>query len=133
MARNTSYSTGMLDKLIAIQNRKASQLGDFGMDSEGTGWETTISDVPADVSWKKGVRALSEGAIDAYGVIEIRMRYYAGVNMRSRIVYEGETYQILPETFHADYQANTIQFLAQVIINENNNGNGNKENNPENA
>ena len=34
------------------------------------------------------------------------------------MVYEGRTYQIIPETFHADRQENTVQFMAQVIIND---------------
>jgi len=46
------------------------------------------------------------------------MRWTNQVNERSRIVYEGRTYQIIPETFHSDRQDNTIQFLAQVIIND---------------
>lgn len=107
-----------MDKYITIQNRKAATLGTYGLDSSGAEFENTIEDMPADVSWSKGKRALNEGAIDAYGVVEVRMRWYDGINMRSRIVYEDQVYQILPETFHADYQTNTIQFLAQLIINE---------------
>ena len=118
MSTGTAYSTGMMDKYITIQNRKAATLGTYGLDSGGAEFENTIEDMPADVSWSKGKRALNEGAIDAYGVVEVRMRWYDGINMRSRIVYEDQVYQILPETFHADFQANTIQFLAQLIINE---------------
>ena len=118
MAQGTGYSTGLLDKEITIQNRKAATFGKFGMDSEGAEYEDTFVGMPADVTWNKGKRALNEGAIDAYGVVEIRIRYYDGINMRSRIVWNGQVYQILPETFHPDYQTNTIQFLAQLVINE---------------
>jgi hypothetical protein len=45
------------------------------------------------------------------------MRYNTIVNERSRILYEGKTYQIIGETFHADRQENTIQFHAQQLIN----------------
>lgn len=118
MAASTSYSTGMLDKVIDILNRKAATFGKFGLDSAGAEYEVTFKDFPVDVTWSKGKRALNEGAIDAYGVIEVRMRYYEGINMRSRISWNGQVYQILPETFHPDFQANTIQFLAQLVINE---------------
>lgn len=118
MAAGTGYSTGLLDKEITILNRKAATLGNFGLDSDGADFEVTAEGVPADVTWQKGKRALNEGAIDAYGVVEIRMRYTDEINMRSRIEWNDQLYQILPETFHPDYQANTIQFLAQVIINE---------------
>lgn len=114
----TSYSTGMLDKTIDILNRKAATFGKFGLDSDGPEYEVTFKGYPADVTWSKGKRALNEGAIDAYGVVEVRMRFYEGINMRSRIVYLDQVYQILPETFHPDFQANTIQFLAQLVIND---------------
>lgn len=45
------------------------------------------------------------------------MRYTDKVNKRSRIVYDNETYVILPETFHADFQNNTLQFNAQILVN----------------
>ena len=60
---------------------------------------------------------MNAGALDVYGVVMIRMRYNTIVNERSRILYEGKTYQIIGETFHADRQENTIQFHAQLIIN----------------
>jgi len=47
----------------------------------------------------------------------VRMRYNTIVNERSRILYDGKTYQIIPEFFHADRQENTIQFHAQQLIN----------------
>jgi hypothetical protein len=45
------------------------------------------------------------------------MRWNCIVTPRSRIVYDGQTYQVLGETFHADRQDNTIQFNAQIIVN----------------
>ena len=61
---------------------------------------------------------MHEGALDSYGVVLVRTRWTNQVTERSRISYEGRTYQILPETFHADRQENTVQFIAQQIINE---------------
>ena len=31
---------------------------------------------------------------------------------------KSKTYQILPETFHDDYQKNEIEFKMQIIIND---------------
>ncbi len=109
------YSSGMRDKRIDIYMRKPAGIGRFGKDSSGLSWEKTCT-VWASVSWAKGMRALSEGAVDAYAVAMVRMNYTNLIDMRSRIVYDGDTYQILPETFHSDRQAGTIQFTAQVII-----------------
>lgn len=112
-----AFSTGMLNKRIMVQNRTKAVVGKFGVDSAGIQWEDSGC-VWASVEWSKSMRVLNAGAIDAYGVVLVRMRWCPFINMRSRIVYGGQTYQILPDTFHDDKQANTIQFNAQVIINE---------------
>lgn len=110
-----AYSSGMLKHRILVQNRKAATENAFGLDGAGVEWEDTVW-LWAAVDWQKGMAGMRDGAFDAYGVIMFRTRYTTQINMRSRIVYEGQTYQILPEYFHVDKQANTIQFHAQVIV-----------------
>lgn len=112
-----AYSTGLLDKRIKILNRTKAQKSRFGLDAAGVEWEEVCT-VWASVDWAKGMRTLNAGAIDAYGVVLVRMRWCPHITMRSRIVYDGQTYQVLPETFHPDKQGNTIQFNAQVIVND---------------
>ena len=112
-----SYSAGMLKDRIMIQNRRKAETSDFGIDGNGIEWEDCCC-VWAAVDWARGMRTMNAGAVDAYGVVLVRMRWHCCINMRSRIVHEGVTYQILPETFHADKQENTIQFNAQAIIND---------------
>lgn len=104
----------MLDKRVTILNRKAATTGRFGVDSSGTEWEATC-DTWASVSYAKGVRAMSAGAMDAYAGALVRMRWSDKVTRRSRIRYDGATYAILGETFHADRRANTIQFNMQEV------------------
>ena len=113
----TGYSSGMLRHCITILNRKKAETSGFGLDGSGIEWEESGSAWAA-VDWARGMRTLNAGAIDAYGVVLVRMRWNCCINMRSRIVHEGTTYQVLPETFHADRQADTIQFNAQAIIND---------------
>lgn len=105
----------MRRNLITILNRTEAQSGRFGIDSSGITWEKSC-DVWASVDWQKGKTALNAGAIDAYGIVFVRMNWTSFVNMRSRIIYDCMTYQILPETFHADKAENTIQFMAQLLI-----------------
>lgn len=112
-----AYSSGMLDKMVTILNRKEAETSKYGVDGDGVKWEETAC-VHANVTWSKGSKALNAGALDAYMVKQVRMRWTSDVTMRSRIKYEDQTYQILPETFNADKRANTIQFLMQVIIND---------------
>lgn len=110
------YASGLRRHRIKILNRKAATSWRFGLDGGGIEWQTSGT-VWASVDFVKGMRAMREGAIDAYAVVMVRMNWTSLANMRSRIVWEGVTYQILPETFHADWQERIIQFTAQAVIN----------------
>ena len=113
-----SYSTDILRQRIDILNRKQATKSKWGKDGTGVEWEVTQTGVHANVTYAKGVRAMNAGSLDVYGVVEVRMRYTDKINLRSRIVYQGNTYDILGQTFHSDYEDNTIQFHAQMIVNE---------------
>ena len=60
------------------------------------------------------MKALREGALDAYDTVIIRMRWNNVVTRDSRLECEGVTYQI--QSLHADRQDNTIQITATEII-----------------
>lgn len=112
-----AYSTGMMRKRITILTPEAMTVGKYGRGSSGQTYKS-VATVWAAVDWAKGMRTMNAGAIDVYGLVMVRMRWTDIITMRCRIVYEGQTYQILPETFHGDKQQNTIQFNAQAVINE---------------
>lgn len=114
-----AYSTGMLKHRITIQNRKAAKQSKFGLDASGPEYED-IATIWAAVDFVRGKRSMQEGALDVYGVVMVRCRYTPLINERSRIVYEGKTYNVLGETLHTDRQDNIVQFNAQVIINDKN-------------
>lgn len=113
----TGYSSGLRKFRITILNRTEAVAGEFGLDSAGAEW-VSDGDVWADVSWAKGKAAMNVGALDAYGVEMVRMNWNCAVNERSRIVWDGKTYQILPDTFHSDKQGNQIQFHMQQVVND---------------
>lgn len=110
------YSTGLFRNRVTVLNRKEAERGKFGLDSAGIEFETA-GVVWGDVTWAKGKQAMNAGALDVYGVIMVRMRWNTIVTDRSRIVYQGKTYQILGDTFHAQRQDNEIQFHAQLLVN----------------
>ena len=112
-----AYSSGLLKHRVTILNRKEAQQGKFGLDSSGVEFESAGT-VWAEVTWVRGKQAMNVGALDVYGVIMVRMRWNSIVNDRSRVMYDGKTYQILGDTFHAQRQDNTIQFHAQLIVKE---------------
>lgn len=110
-----AYSTGLLKERVTILTREEAQQDRFGLDAGGVTFVETGT-VWASVDWAKGKQALNAGALDVYGTVMVRMRWNSKITERSRIRHNGKLYQIIGETFHADYQANTIQFLAQLVV-----------------
>ena len=108
-----AYSTGLLKHRVTILNRTEAQQGRFGLDSAGVEFESAAT-VWASVDWTRGKGAMNAGALDVYGVVIIRMRWNTIVNERSRILYDGKTYQI--QSLHTDRQENTIQITATEIV-----------------
>lgn len=103
-----AYTSGMLKYRVTILNKQVAS--GFG---ETTSYQPSAT-VWADVTWNKGVKALREGALDAYDTVLIRMRYNDIVTRDSRLQHDGVTYQI--QSLHADRQANTIQITATEIV-----------------
>jgi len=112
------FASGLRRFRIKVLNRVEAEMGAFGLDSAELEWQES-GEVWADVNWTKGKAAMSAGALDAYAVKMVRMNWNDYTNERSRIVWEGKTFQILPDTFHASHYDNTIQFHAQLLVNEN--------------
>ena len=113
-----SYSSSMLRFLVDIYNRTEQTAGRFGIDGGGVSWEKTASNIHVNIPWAKGATALRVGALDAYTEIIVRMPFNTVVTMRSRIVWNGQTYQVKPNTFHSDFQEDKIQFNATLLVDE---------------
>jgi SPP1 family predicted phage head-tail adaptor len=103
-----AYTSGLLKYRVTILNKQVAS--GFG---ETTSYQPAAT-VWADVTWNKGVKALREGALDAYDTVMIRMRYNDIVTRDSRLQCDGVTYQI--QSLHADHQDNTIQITATEIV-----------------
>ena len=112
-----SYSSGFLNKMIQVLSRKEAKDGKFGIDGNGIEWEEGPC-LHANVDFQRGKSAMSAGALDAYAVKIVRMRWTNQINDRCRIKYNDQVFQIIPETFHADKPDNTLQFHMQLIVNE---------------
>ena len=105
-----SYSSGILRYCVTIYNKRNLDKVKFG---EKVKYEA-VGCVHADVTWNKGVKALREGALDAYDTVMIRMRWNNIVNKFSLLECEGVTYQI--QSLHADRMANTVQITATEMV-----------------
>ena len=103
-----AYTSGLLKYRVTILTKQVA-----------TGFCETTSYQPAatvwaDVTWKKGQKALNEGVLDAQDTVLIRMRYNDVVTRDSRLQHGGVTYQI--QSLHRDYQDNTIQITATEVV-----------------
>lgn len=103
-----AYSSGILKHRVIILNKQVAS--GFG---ETTSYQPAAT-VWADVTWKKGQKALNEGVLDSQDTVLIRMRYNNVVTRDSRLQTGGVTYQI--QSLHADRQDNTIQITATEVV-----------------
>lgn len=108
-----AYTSGIMNKRVGILTRDADATGQFGRNSGGVSYSLAAT-VWAAVDWSRGMRAMREGAVEAYEVIMVRMRYNCIVNRDSRLQWDGRTFQIL--SLNSDLRENTIQITAQEIV-----------------
>lgn len=107
-----SYSSGMLNYMVSILKKKDTAEKKFGAKQE---YEQVVC-VHADITWKKGQRALNQGVLDAQDTVMIRMRWNNIVTRDSLLECEGVRYQI--QSLHPDRRADTIQITAVEMTNK---------------
>lgn len=109
-----AYSSGMLNKQIRIAKRAEEQGSTFGKSGQPKyqwlGWFW------ANESFSKGVKALQEGALDAYDTVMFRMRYTPCIDRWCLIWYNGRFYKI--ESLNESAQQNQIQITAVEMSNQ---------------
>lgn len=105
-----AYSSDFLKDTVTILNRTASKSTQFGREGGDFAEGKTIH---ANVKWTKGVKALREGAIDAYDYIMVRCRWNSTLKRESRIKWNGRVFQI--DSFFEDYQENEMQATCVEI------------------
>ena len=112
-----SYSTGMMNKRVTVAkryndpNNNADNFGKSGQPKYeilGTFWMAE--------TFTKGVKAMHEGALDAYDTVMFRCRYNANIDRWCLLKYRGKWYQIT--SFNEDYQENQIQMTAVELANQ---------------
>ena len=109
-----SYSTGMMNKRVTIAKRATVDDATFGKSGQpkyeilGTFWMAE--------TFTKGVKAMHEGALDAYDTVMFRCRFNKNIDRWCLLKYLGKWYQIT--SFNEDYQDNQIQMTAVEIANQ---------------
>jgi head-tail adaptor len=104
------YSASILRWHVAILKKKEPAEKAFG---EKTEYEQ-VACVHANLTWKKGQKALNEGALDNVDTVMFRMRWNNIITRDCLLECDGVTYQI--QSLHADRMEDTIQITATEIV-----------------
>jgi head-tail adaptor len=105
-----SYQSGFLHQRVTIRNKVVA--AGFG---DTTGYQD-VCPVWANISFSKGMKALHEGALDAYDTVMFRCRFIEQLDRWCLLKFKGKWYQIT--SFNDDYQDNQIQITATELANQ---------------
>ena len=113
-AKSMAYSTGMMNKRVTVAKRATDTQESFGKAGQtkyeilGTFWMSE--------TFNKGVKAMREGALDAYDTVMFRCRFNKDIDRWCLLKFNGKWYQI--QSFNEDYQENQIQMTAIEMANQ---------------
>ena len=99
---------------VTVAKRAADESATFGKSGQpkyeilGTFWMGE--------TFNKGVKAMHEGALDAYDAVMFRCRYNKDIDRWCLLNFHGKWYQIT--SFNEDYQDNQIQMTAVELANQ---------------
>ena len=103
-----------MNKRVVVAKRTADDGATFGKSGLpkyqilGTFWMAE--------TFTKGVKAMHEGALDAYDTVMFRCRFNKDIDRWCLLKYNGKWYQI--QSFNEDYQENQIQMTAIEMANQ---------------
>ena len=106
-----AYQSGFLNHRVIVK-RKVEKEGGMGRNSSKYEFEDVCC-LWANYKFNKGVKAMREGALDAYDTVIFRMRWTPDLTRDSFIECEGVIYQVI--SFNADKIANEIQITATEV------------------
>jgi len=109
------YSAGLLNHLITFAQRTKAEAGKHGLDSGGVKY-TKVCTVLASKKFNKGMKAMREGAMDAYDTVMFRLHWRNDIDRWCIILCDGKWYQI--ESFNDDFNDNQIQITACEMPNQ---------------
>ena len=104
----------MMKYRVQVAKRATEESATFGKSGQpkyeilGTFWMAE--------TFTKGVKAMHEGALDAYDTVMFRCRYNKDIDRWCLLKYHGKWYQIT--SFNEDYQENQIQMTAVELANQ---------------
>lgn len=97
---------------VTILSRSESQMTAFGR----TGGDyAPVQTIWANTTYSKGVKAMREGAMDAYDTYMVRCDWHDKLTRDCRLSFDNRIYNI--DNLKADKRANEMQIICTEIIN----------------
>lgn len=104
----------MMNKRVTVAKRASEDDATFG--KSGRPKYEIIGCFWMAETFNKGVKAMREGALDAYDTVMFRCRYNKQLDRWCLLKYNEKWYQIT--SFNEDYQENQIQMTAVELANQ---------------
>ena len=105
-----AFNSGFLNKRVTILSREESKQNEFGRVG---GMYIPVQTVWANCTYTKGVKAMREGALDAYETYMVRMMWHEKMKRECRLSWDNRIYQI--ESLKGDKEANEMQIVCTEI------------------
>ena len=115
------YSRDLLQERVAVAKRYEEQSQTFGGSSTVTKYEwlnKTESDHGfwCKHDWTRGLKAMHEGALDAYDTVMFRMDFDPAIDRWCLLQFDGKWYQI--QSLNGSYHENKLQITAIEMANQ---------------
>ena len=116
------YSRDLLQERVAVAKRYDEQSQTFGGSSTVTKYEW-LNKAESDHGfwckhdWTRGLKAMHEGALDAYDIVTFRMDFDPAIDRWCLLLYEGKWYQI--QNLNGSQRENKLQIQAIEMANQN--------------
>lgn len=105
-----SYARGFLNKRVTILNRTEAVQGEFGRKG---GEFQPVKTIWANCTYSKGVKAMREGALDAYDTYMVRCDCHQQLGRDSRLSWGNRIYQIIQ--YNENEEENEVQMIVQEL------------------
>lgn len=105
-----SYNRGFLDKRVTVLNRSEAVTSAFGRKG---GDFLPVKTIWANCTYSKGVKAMREGALDAYDTYMVRCDCHALLGRDSRLSWDNRIYQIIQ--YNEAREVNEVQIVCQEL------------------
>lgn len=105
------FERGFLSRRVTVLSRSESQQTAFGLTGGGY---VPVKTIWANIKYTKGVKAMREGALDAYESFMIRCDYHEAITRDCRLSFGDRIYNI--DNLNADKESNEMQIICTELI-----------------